>query len=138
MKSPKPVICLFFLVISAMYSCKKDLKAAAPALTIGGTYRITEIQTVNDDSTITVEQFSTCQKQNTEIFTVDGGYRAYSACSTDTVKGVWAESGNSLLIRNTEDEITDEGIVKNLTATGFVLDEHVTGFSPNILTFVKQ
>jgi hypothetical protein len=132
MIKPKTVICLFFLVLTAIYSCKKDSKAAAPALTIGGTYRITEIETVNNDSTLSVEQFSSCEKQNTEIFTVDGGYNAYSACSTDTTKGVWALNQNTLLIKN------DEGFVKNLTAAGFVLDEHATGFSPNIFTFTKQ
>jgi hypothetical protein len=138
MIKPKTVICLCFLVLTAIYSCKKDSKAAAPALTIGGTYRITEIETVNDDSTLSVEQLSSCEKQNSEIFTVDGGYNAYSACSTDTTKGVWTLNQNTLLIKNGMDEVSDEGIVKNLTAAGFVLDEHATGFSPNIFTFTKQ
>jgi hypothetical protein len=138
MKKPLLIICLCGLVISAMYSCKKDSKAPTPALNIAGTYRISAIETGNPDSNITNEQLSSCGMHNNQVFTASGGVFGSSSCSADTTKGTWNISGNILTIRDVDGIIGDEGIVKNLTSGGFVLDEHAAGWGADIVTFVKE
>ena len=126
------IIILSFTIVT---SCKKSSSAG---ISVQGNYHISATATVTNGVAAAAQPVGGCFATNEEYFGANGIYNETTGCEVPW-SGNYYLNGDTLAVWDAGGVKTDQGVIRDLSSTGFKLDESVLNWGQNyILTFVKD